>query len=130
MKKLLIGLFILLSLPSLSFANSTIALRCESEHEWVLGGVPRIITLEIDYNGNIMSGYFGREKYRTTKNSLIWFDGQENPRNTIPEYGSFEYMFNNLQLKNSGLGRDIELIVEGRDYLASFRNTAHCMRIR
>ena len=130
MKKLLIGLFILLSLPSLSFANSTIALQCESENEWVLGGVPRLITLEIDYNGNIMTGYFGREKYRTTRNSLIWFDGQENPRNTIPEYGSFEYMFNNLQLKNLGLGRDIELIVEGRDYLAFFRNGAHCKRIR
>ena len=130
MKRFLIGLFILLSLPSLSFANSTIALRCESELEWVLGGVPRLITLEIDYNGNILSGFFEREKYRTTSNSLIWFEGQENPRNTIPDYGSFEYYFNNLQLKNLGLGKDTDLIVEGRDYLAFFRNNAHCKRIR
>ena len=83
----------------------------------------------ITYEG-ILSGSFDGEKYRTSSNSLIWFEGQENPSSRIPKYGSFEYSFKNLELKNLKVGKSIEVIVEGRDYLASFREAARCKRIR
>ena len=130
MKKSLIGFLTLLSLSTLSYANTSLGLKCESELEWVLGGVTRSITLEIDRKGNILSGSFDGEKYRTSSNSLIWFEGQENPSSRIPKYGSFEYSFKNLELKKLKMGQEIEVIVEGRDYLASFREAARCKRIR
>lgn len=130
MKKRVIGFMTLLSLSSFSFASPSIRLQCDSELEWVFGGVTRSITLEIDDKGNILSGVFDGEKYRNTSNSLIWFEGQENPLARIPEYGSFEYSFNNRELMNLRLGQEIEVIVEGRDYMASFRQAGHCKRMR
>jgi hypothetical protein len=130
MRKSLIKFLTLLSLSTLSYANTSLGLKCKSDLDWVLGGVTRSITVDIDKKGNILSGSFDGEKYRTTINSLIWFDGQENPRNRIPEYGSFEYSFKNLELKNLKVGQEIDVIVEGRDYLASFREPARCKRIR
>jgi hypothetical protein len=130
MKKSLIGFLTLLSLSTLSYADTSLGLKCDSDLEWVLGGVTRSLTVEIDTKGNILSGSFDGEKYRTSSNSLIWFEGQENPSSRIPKYGSFEYSFKNLELKNLKVGKSIEVIVEGRDYLASFREAARCKRIR
>ena len=130
MKKNFIGFLTLLSLSTLTYADTSIGLRCDSELEWVLGGVTRSINVEIDSKESILSGSFAGEKYRTSSNSLIWFEGQENPSSRIPKYGSFEYSFKNLELKNLKVGQEIEVIVEGRDYLASFREAAHCKRTR
>ena len=130
MKKNLIGFLTVLSLSTLSYAGTSIGLRCDSQLEWVLGGVTRSLTVEIDKKGNILSGSFDGEKYRTSSNSLIWFEGQENPSSRIPEYGSFEYSFKNLELKNLKVGQEIEVIVEGHDYLASLREPGRCKRIR